>query len=143
MNEATLRGTLRPQTIHGIPVPGSYTGITEHSELNGRDAADQHPMSAITGLSSALAAKGTYSKPSGGIPASDLAAAVQTSLGKADSALQDMPTAEEVEYDPNETHTAGSVAEALSSQSDNIENLKFSTILIDSQGKFYVKQEDD
>lgn len=33
-------------------------------------------------------AKGTYSKPSGGIPKSDLASAVQTSLGKADTALQ-------------------------------------------------------
>lgn len=31
---------------------------------------------------------GTYTKPSGGIPASDLAAAVQTSLGKADTAIQ-------------------------------------------------------
>lgn len=31
---------------------------------------------------------GTYSKPSGGIPPSDLANAVQTSLGKADTALQ-------------------------------------------------------
>lgn len=31
---------------------------------------------------------GTYSKPSGGIPSSDLASAVQTSLGKADTALQ-------------------------------------------------------
>lgn len=31
---------------------------------------------------------GTYSKPSGGIPATDLATAVQTSLGKADTALQ-------------------------------------------------------
>ena len=30
---------------------------------------------------------GTYSKPSGGIPASDMASAVQTSLGKADAAL--------------------------------------------------------
>ena len=30
---------------------------------------------------------GTYSKPSGGIPKSDLASAVQTSLGKADTAL--------------------------------------------------------
>lgn len=36
----------------------------------------------------ALDAKGTYSKPSGGIPATDLASAVQTSLGKADTALQ-------------------------------------------------------
>ena len=32
--------------------------------------------------------KGTYSKPSGGIPKTDLANAVQTSLGKADTALQ-------------------------------------------------------
>lgn len=31
---------------------------------------------------------GTYSLPSGGIPATDLASAVQTSLGKADTALQ-------------------------------------------------------
>lgn len=34
---------------------------------------------------------GTYSKPSGGIPASDMDSAVQTSLGKADSALQSVP----------------------------------------------------
>ena len=32
-----------------------------------------------------------YVKPSGGIPASDLASAVQTSLGKADTALQTAP----------------------------------------------------
>lgn len=31
---------------------------------------------------------GTYSKPSGGIPKADLASAVQTSLGKADTAIQ-------------------------------------------------------
>lgn len=37
-------------------------------------------------------AKGTYSKPSGGIPKTDLASAVQTSLGKADSALQSHQT---------------------------------------------------
>lgn len=36
----------------------------------------------------ALAAKGTYSKPANGIPATDLESAVQTSLGKADTALQ-------------------------------------------------------
>lgn len=36
--------------------------------------------------------KGTYSKPSDGIPKTDLASAVQTSLGKADSALQSHQT---------------------------------------------------
>ena len=35
---------------------------------------------------------GTYSKPAGGIPKADLASAVQTSLGKADSALQTVPS---------------------------------------------------
>ena len=34
---------------------------------------------------------GTYSKPSGGIPKTDLASAVQTTLGKADTALQTAP----------------------------------------------------
>ncbi|MBP5720417.1 MAG: collagen-like protein [Bacteroidales bacterium] len=34
---------------------------------------------------------GTYSKPSGGIPKTDLESAVQTSLGKADTALQSAP----------------------------------------------------
>lgn len=38
------------------------------------------------------AALGAYVKPSGGIPASDLVSAVQTSLGKADSALQSVPS---------------------------------------------------
>ena len=33
-------------------------------------------------------AKGTYSKPSGGIPSTDMSSDVQTSLGKADTALQ-------------------------------------------------------
>lgn len=42
-------------------------------------------------INAALATKGTYSKPSGGIPKSDLASAVQTSLGKADTALQTAP----------------------------------------------------
>lgn len=43
-------------------------------------------------VKAALDGKGTYSKPSGGIPASDLASAVQTSLVKADSALQSVPS---------------------------------------------------
>lgn len=39
-------------------------------------------------IDTAIDGKGTYSKPSGGIPKSDLASTVQTSLGKADTALQ-------------------------------------------------------
>lgn len=63
-----------------------------------------HPISDVIGLEGELtdlderlddavadiAAK--YTKPSSGIPASDLASAVQTSLGRADSALQSVPS---------------------------------------------------
>ena len=45
-------------------------------------------LSADITLDASDVGAGTYSKPSGGIPASDLASAVQTSLGKADTALQ-------------------------------------------------------
>lgn len=48
---------------------------------------------------------GTYSKPSGGVPKTDLASAVQTSLGKADTALQSVG-AEDV-LDAAEAFTSG------------------------------------
>ena len=155
---------------------GGGGGTSDHSQLTNRDVADQHPITAITGLQTALDGKvdaadvpslegyateayvqnyhdntkqdiitdlatirsgaskgatavqpesgkglfsgsyndltdkpvipaavtegtvsgwgftkntGTYSKPAGGIPKADLAAAVQASLGKADTALQE------------------------------------------------------
>lgn len=67
-----------------------YTDLTNKPSINSvtllgnKTAADLSLASA-----SDLAAK--YTKPSGGIPASDLASAVQTSLGKADTALQIVP----------------------------------------------------
>lgn len=45
---------------------------------------------------------GTYSKPSGGIPKSDLASEVQTSLGKAETALQSIPSQYVTESELNE-----------------------------------------
>lgn len=48
----------------------------------------QGSSSSIHVSQDAFDAKGTYSKPSGGIPKTDLATAVQTSLGLADTALQ-------------------------------------------------------
>ena len=63
------------------------------------DYLEEHPVQApVTSVNSktgdvVLTASdvGAYTKPSGGIPKSDLASAVQTSLGKADTALQSAP----------------------------------------------------
>lgn len=53
---------------------------------------DETRLSDVLGsLSSEIDTKGTYTKPSTGIPAADLAQAVQSSLQKADSALQSAP----------------------------------------------------
>lgn len=60
--------------------------ITNESTVSGATVTD-----ALSALSDQIANKGTYSKPSGGIPKSDLASAVQTSLDKADTALQSAP----------------------------------------------------
>lgn len=46
---------------------------------------------AVTGLATTSEVNAKYTKPSGGIPKSDLAVSVQTSLDKADSALQSAP----------------------------------------------------
>lgn len=60
--------------------------VTNESTVTGETVTD-----ALNALSGEIATKGTYSKPSGGIPKTDLASAVQTSLGKADTALQTAP----------------------------------------------------
>lgn len=65
---------------------GTSDNITNESSVSGSTVTD-----ALNALSGEIANKGTYSKPSGGIPKTDLASAVQTSLGKADTALQTAP----------------------------------------------------
>lgn len=75
-NTTGLRDIL--EQARSLPSGGSY----DDTELRERIAT-------IEGKEAGWNAKGTYSKPSGGIPKTDLASAVQTSLGKADTALQE------------------------------------------------------
>lgn len=49
---------------------GSGGGTMNHASLNNRDVADQHPMSAITGLDTALAGKQKAITQSASAPAS-------------------------------------------------------------------------
>lgn len=68
---------------------GWYLGSTPIETVDLDDTLTQYGKAAeAAAVGTALAGKGTYSKPSGGIPKTDLASAVQTSLGKADSAYQ-------------------------------------------------------
>ncbi len=63
------------------------------SSVNGKTGAVVLDASDVGALPDTTTASdlGAYVKPSGGIPKTDLASAVQTSLGKADTALQSAP----------------------------------------------------
>ena len=64
--------------------------LTRHQDISGKQ--DKSTLEADVAAKGFTKNTGTYSKPAGGIPKSDLATAVQTSLGKADSALQSVPS---------------------------------------------------
>ena len=75
---------LYPVTVTDL-VFDDQTGETLTEELEGK----QDTISDLSTIRSGASAGSTaYQKPSGGIPKTDLASAVQTSLGKADTALQ-------------------------------------------------------
>lgn len=98
-----LRTDDLPKTPLGEEQGGGSGGAV--SSVNGKtgavvlNASDVHALPDTTVIPDAVTEQtvsgwgftkntGTYVKPSGGIPASDLAADVQTSLGKANTALQ-------------------------------------------------------
>lgn len=61
---------------------------TAQLEMCKADGSTVEVLGAITQIQTDLSGKGTYSKPSNGIPSTDLESGVQTSLGKANSAVQ-------------------------------------------------------
>lgn len=67
-------------------------GTSTGTAADGKIASDHYSNTTVhitAAERTAWNGKGSYSKPSGGIPKTDLASAVQTSLGLADSALQE------------------------------------------------------
>lgn len=69
----------------------ALAGYTTTANLNTLLAAKQNVISDLATIRSGASAGATaYQKPSTGIPKTDLANGVQTSLGKADSAIQDI-----------------------------------------------------
>ena len=74
-------------------VPGGGGGTSDYSDLTNKPSINSVELSgnktaAQLSLATASDVASKYTKPSTGIPKSDLASAVQTSLGKADTAIQ-------------------------------------------------------
>ena len=91
-------GTGAPGTTDTYTVTLTNGDTTTFQVYNGKDGSGSGDMTKAVYDPKGKAqdifayADAKYSKPSGGIPKTDLASAVQTSLGKADSALQSVPS---------------------------------------------------
>lgn len=84
INNVSLQGNKSLSDL-GVQPAGDYL-TTETDPVFSASASAGITSTDITNWNG----KGTYSKPSGGIPKTDLASAVRTSLDKADSAIQDI-----------------------------------------------------
>ena len=109
-NESNLSGNINYATVYlkpaeqgienmlsiGLSKDGKWIGATvlhtsnytSHITPNSIGALSQSDAASTYATKTELSDKGTYTKPSTGIPKTDLASTVQTSLGKADTALQ-------------------------------------------------------
>ena len=85
------------EQIGAIPPAAEYTletGATDGSLVLKKDGVAVGDPAVVKGWAELLTSIGEkYTKPEGGIPKSDLAIAVQTSLGKADSSIQSVSLA--------------------------------------------------
>lgn len=80
--EQQIAGKMDNVTLAKVATSGSYNDLSDKPTIP--SAVTESTVSGWGFTKNT----GTYSKPSGGIPKSDLVSAVQTSLGKADTALQ-------------------------------------------------------
>lgn len=82
--------------INNIELIGNKTasdlGLAASTDIPTVPVQSVNGQTGEVNLTAADVGAGTYSKPSGGIPKSDLASSVRTSLGKADTALQSVPS---------------------------------------------------
>ena len=81
--------------------------ITSSNKLNSDLVNDENQANKFVTASDITTWNNKYTKPSGGIPKTDLASAVQTSLGKADTAIQ---SSDLTNYVTNTDYPKGSIA---------------------------------
>lgn len=102
---------------------GGAGGTSDHQKLSNRDAADQHPIGAITGLDAALAGK----QPTGNYLTNEaLAGAVDDALAQAKASGEfdgaDGKTAYQYAQDGGYTGTEAEFAEKLAAEIPEIDN---------------------
>ena len=133
----------KPQ-INGNTLTGNKTaaqlGLAASSDIPSVPVQSVNNKTGNVVLNASDVGAGTYSKPSGGIPKTDLASAVQSSLDKADSALQTAPVssvnsktgavtlaAGDIGYDDSATYDNGTVGKELTNLKGGLNDIQTAT----------------
>ena len=113
--------------MDGMAAAGTATAYARGDHRHPSDTAKQDVISDLSTIRSGAAAGATaYQKPSGGIPKTDLASAVQSSLDKADAAQPAISTVN-VTVDNNTGTPSGSASVSGNTMSFSFQNLKGAT----------------
>ena len=109
-NEITSTNKLSSDLVDDTNSINKFVTSQEKAQITANQTAisnikDGTNIDSFSDVETELASKGTYSKPSTGIPKVDLANDVQTSLGKADTALQEHQDISGKEDKSNKTNT--------------------------------------
>lgn len=140
--------TLKNGSTIDVPVADLVSGlqseITNANKLSADLVDDTSTTHKFTSTSEKSSWNAKYDKPSGGIPSTDLSSSVQTSLGKADTAVQDVSGKEDKTnktstIDENSTNTqypnAKAVYDNLVLRDEEISNLDIRVSLLERNVK--------
>lgn len=110
--------TLQSGSTIDIPVgdliSGLQTEITSNNKLSSDLVDDANKTHKFVSASDKAAWNAKYDKPSSGIPSTDLSSAVQTSLGKANTAIQDVSDKQDViQYSTMPTASASNLGKII------------------------------
>lgn len=128
----TLENGNTVDILVGDLIAGLQTEITNNNKLASDLVDDTNSGNKFVTTSEKQTWNGKYNKPVGGIPSTDLSSAVQTSLGKADTAVQDVSGKEDksnkvTSIDENSTDTqypsAKLLYDQLAEKQEQIDNL--------------------
>lgn len=123
----TLQGGSTIDVPVGDLVSGLQSEITTTNKLSSDLVDDTNQTNKFVTTSEKTTWGNKYDKPSGGIPSTDLSSAVQTSLGKADSAIQDVSDKQDLLVSGTNIKTINNTS-LLGSGNIDTEIIQFSTM---------------
>ena len=122
-----------------IDLSGYQTKIDSSHKLDADLVDDTSSTNKFVSASDKTTWNGKYTKPNDGIPSTDLSSAVQTSLGKADTAIQDISGKQDImQYSTMPTASSSNIGKIIqfTGTTDNTYTNGYFYICVESSGNY-------